>query len=408
MGKTLTVSQLNNYIKGVFDDELFLQDITVTGEIFEFKVAGKNSYITLKEGECSLSCVYFSSIVEYKTGQKVCATGRAAFYPKSGKMSFNIAALKLTGRGELLARLEETKARLQKEGVFDNRRSLPVLVKNVAILTSSEGAVIHDFLEVVKTLNYLRVTVFDIRVQGEGANKQIISAMSDIGRGFFDSFDVILLARGGGGANDLNEFNSEELARNIHKSKVPVVSAIGHETDFTLSDFAADIRAGTPSIAGGLIVENNRLFFERFFAAVTVAFDRVKLLYRRKLTRLSGCARKGQDKLYGKNRKAYNSIVFTALNIHTRTKKLYQKRLNKCAAENNRQYQILSGKAVKAENQVRVYGAKLGELNPAKILSKGYAKIYKDHRAVKLSRDLTGGDDIQILMSDGKAEAVVK
>lgn len=408
MEKLLTVSQLNNYIKGVFNDELILQDITVTGEIFEFKTVSNNSYITLKEHDCSLNCVYFASAVEYKAGQKVSATGRVEFYPKSGKVFFKIIYLNLLGRGELLAALHETKSRLQKEGVFDNRRPLPALVKNVALISSCGGAVVYDFLEVVKPLNYLTITIFDVRVQGEDAKKQILSTMSGINNGFLGEFDVILLARGGGSANDLNEFNNEELAKAVNKSKTPVISAIGHETDYTLCDFAADIRAGTPSIAASLLSENNRLFFEKLFSAASSCLKNVKDIFKRKLIKLNGLAQRGHAKLYGKNRKAYNSIVLSALSIHARTEKTFLKKHNLCAGNLTRQSESLSDKITAAENLINIHNARLHELNPAKILSKGYAKIYKNDKAVVFSKDLLSGDDIKILMADGKTSAIIK
>ncbi|MBE5730573.1 MAG: exodeoxyribonuclease VII large subunit, partial [Clostridiales bacterium] len=264
MNKILTVSQINNYVKNMFDDELLLHTVTVEGEVFEHKFSGGNTYITLKEGDCVLSCVKFGGKIEFYVGDKIRVTGSMRFFAKGGRVTFIITYASAIGKGELQLKLSELKERLSKEGVFDNNKPLPKFINRIALVTSVEGAVIHDFFSVLERngCTYIDVDVYGVKVQGEGADKTIVTALQRIGG---RKYDIVVVARGGGSGQDLDCFNTEALARGVYDCAFPVISAVGHEVDFTLCDFSATLRAGTPSIAAEHIVRINEAFVSCFY-----------------------------------------------------------------------------------------------------------------------------------------------
>ena len=259
MNKVLTVSQLNNYVKNVFEDELILQNITVEGEVFESKFSGGNTYITLKENDCVLSCVRFGSRLEFYTGDKIHVTGGVRFYPKGGKVTLVVNYAQAIGKGDLLVKLEELKKKLKEQGYLDNLKKLPAFIGKIALITSKEGAVIHDFLEVLARngCGYIDVDVYDVRVQGANAEQTIARAFLSTKNKYYD---VVVVARGGGSGQDLSCFNTELVAKSVFDCVYPVISAVGHEIDYTLCDFASSLRAGTPSIAAEKIVRQNEAF----------------------------------------------------------------------------------------------------------------------------------------------------
>ncbi|KAI4453955.1 c-1-tetrahydrofolate synthase cytoplasmic-related [Holotrichia oblita] len=399
---------LKNVTKaGVFEDELILQEINVTGEILEFKISAGNTYILLKEDGCVLNCVYFSSAVEYQIGQKVCLSGSVRFYHKSGKVSFIVTAIKILGQGELLAALKLTKEKLAKEGVFSNARPLPGLVTKLALITSADGAVLHDFIKTAKPLNYLIIKIFATKVQGEGASDEIADTLSDINSGKFGIFDAIVIARGGGSAMDLSEFNNEKLARKIRESGLTVISAIGHEVDYTLCDFAADIRACTPTKAAEIILSNNKQFFGRLSVALDVTKSCMIQMLNTKLASLSVLTEKIAERISRKNQKKINFAIYEAMRIHRRLEVLMEKYNNKIDRLNQENYVVLNTIFMQSQNKLSVLSAASKELNPLKVLAKGYAKIYKNQSEISGIKQLLQGDRVEILMVDGSVSAKI-
>jgi len=381
MQKKLTVSQLNRYIKGVFEDELILHNLCVEGEVLDIKSVGNAVYIVLKDEDSVLNCVCFNGVVGIEAGMRATLFGRVEFYAKSGKLSFIAKSVSLSGAGLLLAKQRELKERLEKEGIFSNNRQLPRFIKKVALVTSEEGAVLHDFMSVIERLaGHIETKVFSVKVQGSGASEQIMGVMRDI----TSDFDVIVLARGGGSVLDLSEFNNEGLARAIYQSGVVVISAIGHETDYTLSDFAADIRAGTPSMAAEIISSNNNALLNKFFDLASENGVKMQALLNNKYKQLIRQARIGVD--------STQNIVSFVL------RRLFHRQI----AHN------VEANLAKKESLFKVLIAKIEAANPLKLLGDGYSKIAKDSKNINSIKQLKTGDNINIYVTDGQIEAKIE
>ena len=261
--KIYGVSELTDIIKGLFRpfDKIFVE-----GEISGWKIyPSGHAYFTLKDEGAQLSCVMFSSALarckaapRLKDGAKVCLYGRLDVYAPRGSYQMVVLAAKIAGEGDLMAKFNELKEKLQGEGLFDKarKRPLPFLPHRIAVVTSPAGAVIHDMCTVLtRRFPNLEIRLYPVKVQGPGAKEEIVAGIQFFNRPSADwKPDVLIVGRGGGSIEDLWAFNEECVVRAVAASKVPVVSAVGHETDFTLCDFAADVRAGTPSIAAEIVV----------------------------------------------------------------------------------------------------------------------------------------------------------
>jgi exodeoxyribonuclease VII large subunit len=255
----LTVSQLNMYLRDLLDADDLLRDVWVEGEISSFsRHFSGHCYFTLKEGEAQIGAVMWKSVAARlaalpANGEAVLAHGRVAFYEVRGQVQLYVDTLRPAGIGLLQAQFERLKERLAAEGLFDpsRKRPLPLLPHRIGIVTSPTGAALQDVLNILRRRYPLAEVVFaPCRVQGAGAAETIINALYAL---YETNVDVIIVARGGGGAEDLWTFNDEQVARAVFASPVPVVSGVGHETDTTLIDFVADVRAPTPSAAAELV-----------------------------------------------------------------------------------------------------------------------------------------------------------
>ena len=252
--KIFSVSQLNRIIKDLIDNEVVLEDITVTGELSSFSVTRNIAYFTLKDNDNLLSCIQFACKQEFKIGDMVQCRGNVKYYPKGGKISFNALTIELCGQGELYQQFLELKERLNKEGLFDeiHKVPLPRFINSIGVVTSATGAVLQDIKNVTARRNpNLDIYVYDAQVQGKYAVEDVIQGIT-----YFDNLsdvDVIIVARGGGSIEDLMPFNDEKLARLAFICNKPLISAVGHETDFSILDFVADLRAPTPSAAAELV-----------------------------------------------------------------------------------------------------------------------------------------------------------
>ena len=270
--KIYGVSELTDVIKGLFKpfDKIFVE-----GEISGWKIyPSGHAYFTLKDEGAQLSCVMFSSALarckaasQLKDGAKVCLYGRLDVYAPRGSYQMVVLAAKIAGEGDLMAKFNELKEKLQGEGLFDKsrKRPLPFLPHRIAVVTSPAGAVIHDMCTVLtRRFPNLEIRLYPVKVQGPGAKEEIVEGIQFFNRPSADwKPDVLIVGRGGGSIEDLWAFNEECVVRAVVASNVPVVSAVGHETDFTLCDFAADVRAGTPSIAAELVVPEKEKLLRR-------------------------------------------------------------------------------------------------------------------------------------------------
>ncbi len=247
----ISVSQYGNLIKGILDSEPILCRLSVKGEVAECKRSGDAIWFTIKDEFCRMSCFSFTYKDILQTGETVVVTGSPSYYVKSGNLSFYAQEVKPENkRGDMLARLLELKNKLEKEGVFSNNRQVDRYAKKIGVVTSTTGAAVRDIIDVAKRRNpMVSIAVFPSKVQGEGSADSV-----RMGVEYFSHSDVdtVIVARGGGSKEDLTAFNDEKLVRSVYECSKPVISAVGHEIDFTLCDFAADLRAPTPSAAAEL------------------------------------------------------------------------------------------------------------------------------------------------------------
>lgn len=365
--KAISVSQLSGYIKGIFDAEELLHNISVYGEISGLSILRGNAYFTLKDENALLSCVFFGVEDEnvLKNGDLIVATGTPRYYVKGGKLNFNVVSARPYGIGELFQCFMETKNKLEREGFFDveKKKQIPKKVKKIGVVSSEKGAVIQDIINVSSRRDKsVNIVLFPSRVQGEGAEKDVIAGIK-----YFNEksdVDVIIVARGGGSFEDLMPFNSEELARVVFESEKPVVSAVGHETDFTIIDFVSDLRAPTPSAAAELVVMPKKDKID----SILSLFSQISSDIEQKLNR------------------GYSSISILRKDLNNSIKTYL----------NERVYNL----EIKAQA--------LGKLNPARVLERGYAKIEKKEANISSIKEVEVEDDLQIYLKDGRISAVVK
>lgn len=367
MEQTITVSQLTFYIKKIFEAEELLFNISVVGEVSGIKLVRGILYFDLKDENSMISCVCFNGndYAGVKNGDKIIAKGTPGFYVKGGKLNFNVCKISPFGLGELYKQFLELKEKLLKEGLFDesHKIAIPTNTQKIGVITSQTGAVFHDIMNVATRRNpAINLVLYPAKVQGEGSSKTIIEGLK-----FFeekDDVDVVIIARGGGSAEDLMEFNDEALARQIYVCKKPIVSAVGHETDFTICDFVSDVRAPTPSAAAELSVPNIFEHKQNFLHKVMVLKSRLE------------------------------NLMFDYENglINTNSTLLQQ----------------ISNILQTTEYQLNLKKAQLEKFNPNKILAMGYAKVEsEDGQVITSTNQLKTGDKITISLKDGKKKGEI-
>ncbi len=256
-----TVSQVNNYVKNLMDRDLLLQNLWIRGEISNFKLhSSGHMYFTLKDDQSRIRCVFFryqNADLDFtpSDGLKVILKGNISMYIRDGQYQFYVEYMEKDGIGQLYAALEALKIKLKEEGLFSDeyKKPLPAFPRKIAIITSHTGAAVHDLIRVItKRNNTVSILVIPVLVQGETAKDQISAAIDYANTR--DDIDILIIGRGGGSIEELWAFNEEKVARAIFRSRIPIISAVGHETDFTASDLVADVRAATPSAAGEIAV----------------------------------------------------------------------------------------------------------------------------------------------------------
>ncbi|HEY8391013.1 MAG TPA: exodeoxyribonuclease VII large subunit [Clostridia bacterium] len=380
--RTYSVFQLSSYIKNVIDSEELLKNITICGEITNFKITGRNAYFTLKDDQAQISCVFFEYTSDYfiKEGDKVNCKGSPSYYVKGGKLNFIASSIEPCGEGEEYLKLLQLKNKLQSEGLFDRKIPMPRSIKKIGVVTSADGAAIYDIISVVRRRDKsVNIALYPVKVQGIGAEIEISQAIKELDE--YPEVDCILVTRGGGSFEDLSAFNTEEVARSVAECKKFIVSAVGHEIDYTLCDFAADLRMPTPSAAAEILTKNVQ----------EIVYDL-------------------------KNDVKYLNKYINEL-FDYNTSELKYSIYNLSSAIQNKLYlgrdKILS-KANKLQN-ISFFNDKYNELNqnilrlkandPKKILSLGYAKVYKDNKSINSIQDINKGDNINLFFADGKTTA---
>lgn len=389
----ITVTDLNLYIKNKFEEDAYLNNVLIKGEISNFKhhYTG-HMYFTLKDEKSLIKCIMFKSYTANlnfvpKDGMKVIILGTVSVFERDGVYQIYCKGMQEDGFGSLHIAYEELKAKLEKEGLFDNRykKPIPKMPKVIGVLTSNTGAVIRDIINVSTRRNpNVNIRLLPVPVQGEGAAAKIAKAIKLMNEQKLA--DVIIVARGGGSLEDLWPFNEEIVARAIFESELPVISAVGHETDFSISDFVADLRAPTPSAAAELAVPN--------VSDIILKLENYNIRYKNAL-------KKKIEVMKLRYEKCMMNRVFRNPLQGIQEKYVYIDRYNK-SMENSISKKIQINKT----NMIELI-TKLDNLSPLKTLTRGYSIIEKNHKIVKSVKDVTVGDEIEIRLIDGKSKAKV-
>ena len=387
-----SVSEVNNFIKQLLTSTPILSSIMVRGEISNFKCyASGHCYFTLKDASSALKCVMFRSQAQHLrfqpvNGLSVIASGNIAVYERDGVYQLYVDSLAPEGKGDLALAYEQLKNRFAAEGLFakDRKKALPKFPKKIGVVTSLSGAVLRDIYHVTKRRwPAVQLVLYPVQVQGEFSAKQVALAIE-----FFNTkyaVDVMIVGRGGGSMEDLWSFNEEVVVRAIAASKIPIISAVGHETDFSLADFAADVRAATPSQAAELAVPD-RDELKRYVVRMQRQLAQMarRELNERRL-RLQACQKnkllQRPELLLADRRQRLDNLI---------------SKLRQCLDEN----------ITVKNHQLSLALEKLSVLNPAKTLQRGFALVEHGGKIVTRVQEVKKGDKLQLTFSDGKVSVV--
>ena len=391
--KPITVQELNKYIKQKIDGDEFLNNVYVKGEISNFKLHYTgHMYFTLKDENSLIKCIMFKSYTSYlqfmpKDGMKVTILGSVSVFERDGVYQIYCKAMKEDGIGSLYEEYQKLKAKLEKEGLFDDlhKKKIPLFPKTIGVITSSTGAVIRDIINVSTRRNpNVHIRLLPVPVQGPGAAEQIATAIKKMNEESLA--DVIIIGRGGGSLEDLWPFNEEIVARAIYDSKLPIISAVGHETDFTIADFVADLRAPTPSAAAELAVPNIEdvkytimTYQNRYKIGLKRKVELMKLRYEKCMTR-----RVFKEPLQKINEKAI-TLDMLVKSIQSNT----------------------NNKIIKAKSEFAKLISKLDALSPLKTLARGYLIAEKNNKLITKTSDVEINDILDLKLCDGNLKAKV-
>ena len=389
-----SVFQVNTYIHNMFHEDYLLSDVSVSGEIsnLKFHTSG-HIYFTLKDDKSAISCAIFRQSAQklniaLKDGDKIVASGSISNYVPNGSVTFNVTKVEYEGVGDLTKKFEELKKRLAEQGLFDKefKKPIPKFPKTIGIATAPTGAAIRDIISVSKRRNpYISLILFPALVQGEGAKESIVKGIETLEKA---NVDVIIVGRGGGSLEDLWAFNEEEVAYAIFQCPIPIISAVGHEIDFTISDFTADLRAATPSAAAELAVPDIRQTIEDI-----------------------NDLKKSLDKDFERvlKNKLHKLAVYEAkLNALSPVNKLNKQKL--IADSYNNKLDLLMKKIIKEKKaELETLSERLKGVSPLERLKAGMAYVTDSSgkRVVGVEGLLTN-DKVKLTMKDGYAFAIVE
>ena len=389
-----SVTQLNGLIKELIDGAPELDGVFVQGELSNYKIyPSGHHYFTLKDGESSLRCVMFKSAAvklrfRPENGMKVIVCGRVSVYPRDGAYQLYCQQLTPDGVGDLHVAFEQLKEKLWKEGLFDesHKKPLPLFPRRIAIVTSSAGAAIHDMIRILRRRYPLaKVLLLPVRVQGTEAPPEIVGAIRYANR--WKIADVLITGRGGGSLEDLWAFNDERVARAIYESEIPVISAVGHEPDVTISDFVADRRASTPSNAAEIAVPDLTELLRSFHQTQTRMTQGIRNLLDLQTQRLNAL---------GNKRVLTDPTAFLQdrrIQLDHMQEKLTSAAVSRLASEKHRFTRLT---------------ASLDALSPLKVLSRGYAVAHTaDGRILRTAAQVSQGDRIRVRLGEGTLDCTV-
>ena len=391
---TLTVSELNEYARRLLAVDPLLRNLEVTGEITGYKhhYSG-HRYFSLKDESARVQCVMFRQSAQGldfqpEDGMKVIVRGSASLFVRDGSYQVYVNSMRKAGQGDLFARFEALKKKLQAEGLFDpaRRREIPFLPRIIGVATSETGAAIRDIIQIARRRNpNVGIVVAPCAVQGAGAAAEIVRAIERLNR--FGGCDVLLVGRGGGSMEDLWAFNEEPVARAIAASRTPVISCVGHEIDFTITDFVADLRAPTPSAAAELavpVLSELKASLDSVVGRMAQALETGQRLRRMKLERACSAS-------------SLRRPVETLIDPHRAALAQLTARMDRA----------LPLTCQKARTRLDHTAASLRALNPGAVLERGYAIVSSERGIVNRADAVAVGDDIRIRMAGGTLDAAV-
>ena len=388
---TLSVSKLNEYVNSLLSNDLRLRSVKVKGEISALKLqqGSGHLYFTLKDETAVIRCIMFASKVaslrlEPADGMKVIVSGKVEIYSPSGQYSFNVTGMQQAGEGELYRQFVETSNRLRALGLFDRKRPIPSLPKCVGVVTSDTGAALHDITSVIRRrFPCMDIVVAPAAVQGKNAPSELIRALEAVNNDA--RADVIIIGRGGGSYEELSCFNDEQLAYAVFNSRIPVISAVGHEVDFTIVDFVSDLRAPTPSAAAEICVP--------VYSELTEALNTVR-------STLNGAAMQRIDML------KLNLMLTSETSALSDPSSIFTdriRRINDMAVNMKHALERHFGELC-SKHETRT--EKLMALNPNAVLSRGYAIVKSENgQYLRSVSDADVNDRVEIILSDGKLNA---
>lgn len=392
LDKSLTVTQLNGYVKSLIENDVRLNIVSVSGEISNFKnhYASGHWYFTLKDANASVRCVMFrmsAARVKFtpQDGAKVTLRGRVSLYEKDGQYQFYAEEMHTEGEGDLALAYKQTLEKLRSEGLFDAQTKRPLVKypKRIAVITSDTGAAVRDILNILnERFPSCEVLMCPVAVQGDAAVGDMINALDRVYA--LCGVDTIIIGRGGGSIEDLWAFNSELLARKIYESPIPVISAVGHETDFTICDFVADVRASTPSHAAELAVPD----YKELSYKISELKKRIEINLISKYELSAAKVKNLTDSL--SKQKAESIFINKQLLVDTLNDKIIKR---------------VSDKINSAQLQSQKLFVRLDTLSPLKTLARGYSVVTRNNAVAKSVGELSENDDISIRFADGTANA---
>lgn len=396
MNAMISVSQLNFYIKSLLDGDQNLSNVFVTGEISNLSGHYRSGhlYFSLKDDKASVKAVMFSSSASRlrflpENGMKVIVRGRVSVYEASGQYQLYVEDMQPDGAGSLAVAFEQLKNRLSREGLFDQayKKPLPLMPRKIGVITSPAGAARRDIESILKRRFPLAdVLLCPVLVQGAMAAAQLVRAVKYLDEE--NLCDVIIIGRGGGSAEDLAAFNNETLARTVFGAKTPIISAVGHETDFTICDFVSDMRAPTPSAAAELCVPDQKELKEELKGFSLRMKKQMDTMLSAQLARVSSLA---SSRWLQKPYDCY--ITQNSLTLDRLSQRLSSGFEKEYTAK---------------KQQLSTLASKLNALSPLHILSRGYAVASRDGKPVKSVKELKNGDEFSLLLSDGSKNCAVK
>ena len=390
----LTVTELNNYVKRMFDSDRALSAVSVTGEISNLTVHRTGHlYFSLKDEESQIKAVMFRSAASSlkfmpENGMKVIVRCSVSVYTAGGSYQLYVNSMQPDGVGSLYLAYEQLKSKLEREGLFaiEFKKRLPRYPKAVGVITSPTGAAVRDIINVTgRRYPSAKIYLYPSLVQGDGAEENLIKALDYLDNSSL--VDVIIIGRGGGSIEDLWAFNSEKLARKIFECKTPIISAVGHETDFTICDFVADMRAPTPSAAAELAVPDTR--------ELTLRLDDIYVNLEKALL---NAVKSGSERLEA----ARKNPIFTD------TSALFEEKQELIDEYKSSAVSLINEKLTELYNKLAVGAGKANALSPLATLSRGYSVAsYLNGKTLKSVKDVNTGEKITIRLSDGQISATV-